>query len=43
MLWLPGLSPDLTGGAYSAPPDSLAEISNILFEIITKMLPEKQF
>jgi len=31
------------GGAYSAPPDPLAEISNILFEIITEMLREKQF
>jgi len=29
--------------AYSAPPELLAEISNILFEIITEMLWEKQF
>jgi len=40
MLWL-----DPTGGACNAPPDPLAEISNILFEIITEMLrkKEKQF
>jgi len=31
MLWLP----------YSAPPDPLAKISNILFEIITEMLRKK--
>jgi len=43
MLWLPGSAPDPTGGAYSAPSDPLAEISNILFEIITEMLGKKQF
>jgi len=42
MLWLPGLLSGPHWGAYSAPPDPLAEISNILFEIITKMLREKQ-
>jgi len=31
------------GGSYSAPPVPLAEISNLLFEIITEMLREKQF
>jgi len=43
MLWFLDLPPDPTGGAYSALRDPLAEISNILFEIITKMLREKQF
>jgi len=43
MLWLSGLHPRPTGGAYSTPPDPLAEISNILFEIITEMPREKQF
>jgi len=36
-------TPHPTGGAYSAPPDPIAEISNILFKIITDMLWEKQF
>jgi len=43
MLWLPGLCPRPPGGAYSAPPDLLAEISNILFEINTEILRKKQF
>jgi len=34
---------DRTGGAYSAPPDLLAEINNILFKIITEILREKKF
>jgi len=52
MLWLPrrslkcfgfrGFASDLTGGTYSAPSDPLAEISSILFEIVTEMLREKQ-
>jgi len=37
-----GSAPDPTGGVYSAPPDPLAEISNILFKIIAEMLLEKQ-
>jgi len=36
-------APDPIGGAYSAPPNPFAEISNSLFEIITEMLWEKQF
>jgi len=28
MIWLPGIRPVLTGEAYSAPSDPLAEISN---------------
>jgi len=43
MFWLPGSAPNATGGAYSAPPDPLAEISNILFKVITEMTREKQF
>jgi len=43
MLWLPTLRPAPHWGAYSAPPDPLAKISNILFEIITEMLQKKQF
>jgi len=31
-----GSDPDPTGGACSAPPDLIAEISNILFEITKK-------
>jgi len=37
------LASDPNEGACSAPPDPLAEISNILFEIITEMLWKKQF
>jgi len=37
-----GSAPDSTGGADSTPPDPLAEISYILFEIVTEMR-EKQF
>jgi len=36
-LWLPGLRPGPHWGAYSALPDPLAEINNILFEIMTEM------
>jgi len=36
-------APDPTGGACNAPPDPLAETSNILFEIITELLRKKQF
>jgi len=43
MGWLPGSALDSTGGAYSAPSGPLAEISNILLEINTEMLWEKQF
>jgi len=38
-----GSTPDPTGGACSAPPDLLAKISNILFEITAEMLRKKQF
>jgi len=38
-----GSASDLTEGTYSALPDPLAEISKILFEMITEMLREKQF
>jgi len=39
MRWLPGIRPGL-GGAYSAPPEPLAEKSNILFEINYKNAPD---
>jgi len=38
MFWFPGPHPGSHCGACSAPPDPLAEISSILFEIITEML-----
>jgi len=38
MLCLPGLRSGPHGGACSVPPDPLAEISNILFELIAEML-----
>jgi len=41
MLGLPGLRPGPELAAL--PPNPLAEISNILLEIITEMLRKKQF
>jgi len=38
---LPGLRPRPLWGAYSARPYPLAEISDILFEIITEILRKK--
>jgi len=43
MLWLLGLCPGPLWGSLQRSPDPLAEISNILFEIIAEMLGKKQF
>jgi len=42
MLWLPGLWTPL-GGACNAPSGPFAEISNILFEIISEMFRKSNY